>query len=323
MCIYVGIDIGKFTIHYYYRLNNEIKQGDFANTQEAIKAFIDALPMDSHCILEATGVYNLPLCFALSDAQKAFTILNPSVSSAFAKSLNSISKTDKIDSAILARFGQERQPATTILESPEWYAFRQLINRWQTLQTKKQALDNQLLELAFYPEMHAVVVGQMHEEQVLLDGQIEQLIQTIEQDIPQDYHELIELGSSVKGIGKKTALHLIFFTQGLEAFDNAKQLSKYIGIAPNVYQSGRSQKKGHICKRGNPQLRSLLYNCAKSATRFNPACKELYQRLRQKGKAHKVAMVAVMHKLVKQFFAIIKSGKPYQNDFHINIQKTT
>jgi transposase len=119
----------------------------------------------------------------------------------------------------------------------------------------------------------------------------------------------------VKGIGKKTALCLLFFTHGLESFGSPKALAKYIGIAPNLYQSGAFQKKGRICRKGNALLRSLLYNCAKSAKRFNTACKEIYQKLRAKGKPHKVAMVAVMHKLIRQFFAVVKNNTFYQDAY--------
>jgi transposase len=63
--------------------------------------------------------------------------------------------------------------------------------------------------------------------------------------------------------------------------------------------------------------RNFLYNCTKSATRFNPACKELYDRLRAKGKPYKVAIIAIAHKLLRQFFAIIKSGKPFAPTLHL------
>jgi transposase len=84
-------------------------------------------------------------------------------------------------------------------------------------------------------------------------------------------------------MGKKTAIHLLFFTQGLEGFDSHKQLAKYLGIAPSIYQSGRTKKKGLICRKGNSLVRSLLYNCDKSANRYNSACKDLYQRLKSEG----------------------------------------
>jgi transposase len=319
---YIGIDIGKSEIYYHYQTSTqEVIAGKFANNAEEIKQFVSSLPTEAHCVLEATGVYHFPLCFALQDAQKLFTILNPSTSSAYARSLNMISKTDKSDSAMLARFGRERNPDATQLESEEWYKFRQLINRWQHLLNRKQVIENQLHALRYYPQQHSLVIAQMEAEIKMITQQIEVLTDTIKQELPTDYESMLEIGTSIVGIGKKTATILLFFTQGLKSFENAKQLAKYIGIASTTSQSGYTRKQGHITKRGSSLLRSLLYNCAKSAKRFNPAAKEIYERLRSKGKPHKVAMVAVMNKLVKQFFAVIKSGVPYERDYHSKIRQ--
>ncbi len=120
---------------------------------------------------------------------------------------------------------------------------------------------------------------------------------------------------SVKGIGKKTAACLLLFTDSLRDFPTAKQLAKFIGIAPCVNESGGWKGRSSISKRGNSLLRSLLYNCAKSAKRFNSDCKELYNRLREKGKPHKIAMIAVAHRLVRQVFATVKNKTMYEDGF--------
>ncbi|MEL7251515.1 MAG: hypothetical protein AAFO03_24030 [Bacteroidota bacterium] len=70
------------------------------------------------------------------------------------------------------------------------------------------------------------------------------------------------------------------------------------------------------------KLRGLLYMGARSAKRFNPACRDLYERLRRKGKCHKVAMVAVCNKMVRQLFAVVKNGVPYRDDFEKMCQLT-
>lgn len=317
MRTYIGFDIGKSDIHYHYRpQGGPAVQGSFPNTPEGILGMGAALPPCPHGILEATGPYHFPLCMALQDMGVDFTVLNPAASSGYARSLNSISKTDRGDSAMLARFGEERRPAPTRLESPQWYAFRQLVARWEELKAKKLAIGQQLAGLAFYPQIQPLVERQLREELGLLGRQADELAAEIGGQLPEEYRGQLALAGSVKGIGAKTALHLVFFTQGLKGFANHRQLAKYVGIAPNVYQSGRTARKGHICRQGQALLRSLLYNCAKSAKRFNPACRELYERLREKGKPHKLAMVAVMHKLVKQVFAVIKSGIPYRDDYH-------
>jgi transposase len=315
MSTYIGFDIGKRTIHYAYSTaQGTWKTGSFTNDKQKIAAFLKPLPIDAHGIMEATGLYHFPLAYALQEAGIALSILNPCVSSAYAKSLASISKTDQADALLLARFGKERQPASTQLASKAWQAFRHKLNHQQNLQADIQKVKNRLSELDFYPMLdkrsHEMMLAQL----AFLEKQYEQLSQDIESQLPEIYAQDLVYATSIKGIGRKTALFLLCFTQGLATFEQVSSLAKFIGIAPTVYQSGNYKQRGRITKKGNAVIRSLLYNCAKSAKRFNKACKALYERLREKGKPHKVAMVAVMHKLLRQFFACVKHQTMYQEE---------
>lgn len=122
--------------------------------------------------------------------------------------------------------------------------------------------------------------------------------------------------SSVKGIGKRAAAMLIVFTQGFRHTQNHRQLISFAGLAPTEYSSGTSiQGKSRICKRGGKNLRDVLYMCAMNAMKTNPGCKELYDRLRGNGKTGKQALIAVMNKLLKQVFAVVKNGTLYQPNY--------
>lgn len=124
------------------------------------------------------------------------------------------------------------------------------------------------------------------------------------------------------GIGQKTATLLLTATGGLQNFQRPRQLSKFLGLVPSSHDSGSSIKiRGRMTKRGNSMLRASLYMAARSAKRFNLACKELYERLRAKGKPHKKAMVAIMNKLIKQVFGVVASKKDFDNDFYLNFKK--
>lgn len=312
MAIYIGIDVGKQQIHYAFP-PDQLRDGQFENTSEGIQAFMQELPPESHCVMEATGLYHFPLAYMLQAAEKAFTVINPVTSNAYSKSVLSISKTDTRDAKLLQQLGQERQLSAIKLPEKEWQAFRQRINTWQDMLKRLQVLKNRLSELTFHPQPDTLSVSLMEEQICLLQTQIKTIEDSIQEDLPEDYRKMLKIGQSIKGIGPKIASHLLFFTNGLKDFDSPGALAKYVGIAPTIHQSGRFQRSGKICKSGNALLRSLLYNGAKQAKRWNTACRLLYERLRQKGKPHKVAMVAVMHKLLKQFFAVIKSGVPYQD----------
>ena len=133
--------------------------------------------------------------------------------------------------------------------------------------------------------------------------------------------DLVKQVSSVKGIGKRSTAILIIFTQGFKHTENYQQLISYAGLSPKEYSSGKSIRgKIRISKIGGGQLRRTLYMCALNAKKTNTACKALFDRLVEKGKNKKLAIIAVCNKLLKQVFGVVQSGKLYQENF---VKKTT
>ena len=133
-----------------------------------------------------------------------------------------------------------------------------------------------------------------------------------------DFNKKKKLASSVVGVGNKTAEAILLVTNGLDNFDNASKVAKFLGITPYSQESGTSVKvKGRITKKGSHEVRSLLFMCAVSAIKHNLACKELFDRMRKNGKPYKVAMVAVMHKLVRQVFSCVKKEVLFDNEYHL------
>uniref|UniRef100_UPI0005C45962 IS110 family transposase n=1 Tax=Flammeovirga sp. OC4 TaxID=1382345 RepID=UPI0005C45962 len=132
----------------------------------------------------------------------------------------------------------------------------------------------------------------------------------------------IKLVKTISGIGDKSAMVFLHTFDKFQNFDNAKQAICYLGTNPREYESGTSIKKNKgISKMGVKDTRKLLFMAAVSAKRYNPACKSLYVRLRKRGKKYKQAMVAVMNKLIKQAFAIVKSGEEYNPNYHDLLHK--
>ena len=130
--------------------------------------------------------------------------------------------------------------------------------------------------------------------------------------IQQNYAEMGANLRSIPGMEPRSASMLIIATDGFGIFEKYKLVISYFGLAPKIYKSGTSVKGiSHISKMGMRQMRKVLYIVATSAIRCNKACKELYERLRTKGKSYRVALIAAVNKLIKQAFAIVKSGEPY------------
>lgn len=101
----------------------------------------------------------------------------------------------------------------------------------------------------------------------------------------------------------------------MQGFGNYRQVISYLGMCPRVYESGTSvHGKAKICKMGLGSIRKKLYMCALSARKCNPACKALYDRLVEKGKAAKLALIAVANKLLKQAFAILKNQTTFDKN---------
>lgn len=135
----------------------------------------------------------------------------------------------------------------------------------------------------------------------------------IDQDHERDLFTRIK---SIPGLGRKTAILLIVATNGFKDFESSKQVSSYFGLAPHERSSGSSVKgKAHIGKNGHPLVRNHLFLCSFTACMYNPQCKALFERIVAKGKSKKLALVAVSNKLIKQAFAIAKSGLYYDENY--------
>ena len=149
-----------------------------------------------------------------------------------------------------------------------------------------------------------------------LDREISGIEERILSLIKKDQQEQLTLLTGIPGIGLKTALFLIVVTDGFSKFDNASQLCSYVGITPTIRESGSSVRgRSRISKVGNRKLRNLLFLCSFNACKHNYACKAVYERIVNKGKSKKLALIAVANKLLRQAFAIARSGRPYDETY--------
>ena len=120
---------------------------------------------------------------------------------------------------------------------------------------------------------------------------------------------------SIPGIGK-TSAQLLLAEIEIATFASARHLAVFVGITPLQHQSGSSiRKRSHISKQGNARLRAGLYLPAVVAKRYNPACRDLAQRLEARHKAGKVIVVAVMRKLLHQVYGVLSSGQPFDPNY--------
>jgi transposase len=151
-----------------------------------------------------------------------------------------------------------------------------------------------------------------------IEKQIAELERQMQQTAEEHCRVLFTLLQTIPGISRKSAIELIVVSSGFRNFTSARQFSAFIGLCPCVNESGISVRgyRG-ISRLGDKNIRATLYMCAMAAKIYNKGCRELYERMVTAGKAKKVALVAVMNKLIKQVFGIVRSGEVYAVNYAI------
>lgn len=317
--IYVGIDISKLTFDVAVLKSEKYQYYKFENEIRGFKAFLKILSPDDCCVMEASGPYYLKLACFLLDNNIPVSVVNPLVIRRYSQMRLLRAKTDKKDAAVIADYGTSQQPALWnkeedyVLELKQMQAYTEQLNKSRT---------------GFMRQMQAFEVNPVQSKQVMksLKKQIEALekqLEFIEREmaalVEKHHQEQFKQLKSIPGIGTKTAMALIVLSGGFTKFNNAKQLSSYVGISPRIFESGTSVKgKTRICKMGMSRIRAMLYVCSWSAIKKNKACREIFERLVEKGKAKKLALIAVVNKLLKQAFAIA-TNKTYYNENNLNL----
>jgi transposase len=290
----------------------------FANNAEGHEKLSDLLDESCQCVMEATGSYHQSLASWIFAKGHAVSVVNPLVIKRFAQMRLRLAKTD---SKMIQRYGESEGPA--LWNPPQEFVSQAFeINGLVSLLIRQRtALKNKLHSVSQKPGNFSIVTKAITKEVQQLDRQVASLESSMEQLIRSHQGELFVNLCSIPGIGKKTAMFLIVVTNGFANFENSKQLSAYLGLAPTIRRSGSSVRgQSRISKTGNGAIRNLLFMCSFTACEKNKACRELFSRLVEKGKSKKLALIAVANKLIKQALAIAKNGGLYNENYQMNLQ---
>ncbi len=288
----------------------------FKNNVIGFKKFIKHLDNASHCVMEATGYYHYQLAYYLQENSIKISVENPLAVKRFIQMKLSKIKTDKSDSKLICEYAQQVE-----------------LKLWQG-NSKHQIECLQMTRLlSVYTKQSTMLKNKLHGESVLGNPskavvsslkrslkQVKKEIETIEVKllllVKQAHQDVLTRIKSIPGIGNKTAVMLVVLTDGFDRFNSGSELCSYAGLTPIIRQSGSSVKgRPRISKIGNQKLRNLLFMCSFNACKYNKACREIYERIVAKGKSKKLALIAVCNKLLKQAFAIAKSGLIYDDSY--------
>jgi|SRR6185369_2064158 len=313
---YIGIDISKLTFDVAIRQEQAYKHYKFDNNLDGFLALIKVLPAESVVVMEASGPYYLRLASFLAGKGVEVSVINPLVIRRFCQMRMSRAKTDKKDAMMIAEYGQSEKPGLWQVPQEQVISLQQMESLLTKLEQEQRSLKNQLESFSNSGRLDKKVEKLIKKELIHKQRIIDKLTKEIEELAAQHYASLLEELQSIPGLGKKAAIALAVISNGFTKFDNYRQLSSYVGLSPRIYESGTSVKgKARICKLGMSQMRSILYMCSWSASRYNKACREVYERLLAKGKAKKVALIAVANKLLKQAFAIATKHTLYDENY--------
>jgi transposase len=257
-------------------------------------------------VLEASGGYETAAAVVFAEFELPFAIVYPRRVRQFALGVGIIAKTDAIDAAALAYYGRVANIAPKPLPSDRLRHLQALTLRRQQLIEMRLAEQNRL-ETA-HPKMHRNIKKHLD----WLVKQIEDLETEIDNQIKADetLQETAQLLQSVPGVGQVLSSTLLTELPELGILSN-KKIASLVGVAPFPRESGKCNGK-RFCQGGRNSVRRILYMATISATRFNPAIKQFYDNLLEKGKLKKVALIACSRKLLTILNAMVRNNSHWQ-----------
>jgi transposase len=289
--VYAGVDVAKASL----QLHLQGRQAEFTNQPAGLVQLCQQLKTipHVHVVCEATGGYERLLVQTLHRAQIPVSVTNPAQVRAAAQAQGKRAKTDRIDAALLTDYGQRYQPKPTPPTSSHQDQLVAL-TQWLTQLIQAQALAKTQAEhheAAFVGKQHAKLMAHYESQVVSVEKQIRALLAQDAQ-----LQQRVDCLDQIKGVGPRTAWLVLAHLPELGQI-NRQEVAALAGLAPWTRESGTM--KGIRCiGGGRPEVRLALYMPALSASRCNPVLQPLYQRLRAKEKPAKVALTAVMRRLL-------------------------
>lgn len=289
----VGVDVSKDYLEAYWAPVGEAKR--FTNDAAGLRALIAWLdPRVERVAYEPSGPWHRAFEDALLEAGAPLYLVNPYQVRCYARATGQRTKTDPVDARVLASMAE---------------SIKDLRPLRARSQTQKDLVELRLAREGLMRDRTALLNRRSHLRQPLLKRlnqnrllQIERQLRSIDQatrELVESDAELarrVEILTSIPGISELTATGLITYMPELGSLTGPAAAS-LAGLAPITRESG--SWRGHsFIQGGRPQVRRLLFMPAMVASRYNPDLSRKYRSLRAAGKAPKVALTALMRKLI-------------------------
>lgn len=305
--LWVGVDVAKGWLDVALRPQGEQRHctNDAAGIAEVV-AWLSGL--EPHLIVvEATGGYEVPVVAELGVAGLPVAVVNPRQVRYFARASGYTAKTDRLDAAVLAHFGEALQPQPRPLPDLVTQELAALMARRRDVVTMRVAEENRLhvTRVGAVRDRIAAHIAWLRQEQKAVEETLAERVQASPLWRAQE-----DLLRSVPGVGPTTALTLIVELPELGRLSH-RQIAALVGVAPLNRDSGKQRGRRSVWG-GRAAIRAVLYLAALRATTCNSVLQAFYERLAAAGKPRKVALVACMHKLLTILNAMMKSHVAWQ-----------
>ena len=315
MPIVVGIDVAKA------HLDIDVHGGEFVATRvpndpDGHASLLDSLAQlgPRLVLMEASGGYERAVACTLQGAGHAVAVVNAKRARDFAKAMNYLAKTDRIDARMLAEYGASLLANGKLADrlvvpvDEEKQALADMVARRRQLVTMLGS-EQQRLTMAssvIKPSIRAIIKA--------IKAQLSEIDGQMSRHVPAHHAELEALLRSTAGVGPVTSANLIGVLPELGQL-NRRQIAALVGVAPIANDSGTKTGR-RVIRGGRCEVRRVLYMATLTATRYNAPIRSFYDKLVARGKPRKVAIVACMRKLLTMLNAMVKSGKSWDESLH-------
>jgi len=310
----LGIDISKATFDARLVLDSaHSHHQQFANDAKGFAALDRWLAQHGvrrcYAGLEATGPYGHALLWHLHSHQHAVSLLNPRHVKDFARSQGRRVKTDVADAMVIAQFLRSHQPRLWSPPAPSIAQLQALVRRRHQLMVMMGAERNRLAQAptCMKPGIRRLI-GLLRKEVVSMDKSMAKLI--IADTHLQKAERLLR---SIPAVGAQVAATILSEVPALSSFARARDVAAFAGLTPSIHQSGTSvRRRGAMSKEGSALLRKMLFMAALNvAKRPDNPLHATFAALVARGKAKASAIGAIMHKIIRIAFGVLKHETPF------------
>lgn len=304
--LFVGVDVSKANVVVCEGEDRPLHT--VANQRTALRTWLKALPRPTCIAVEATNTFHLPVLETAHRLGHTVYVVDSYRLSRYRESIGGRAKTDSSDARLIRRYLERERPDLRPWAPPPkgYVTVQRLLHRRAVLVQSKTAIEQSLRELPELKRSLKALLRRLNHLDALIQKRLVKALK--------DHGWLAERNrlKAIEGIGPLTAAALVMaFNRG--NFQHSDAFIAFLGLDVRVRDSGQSRGKRKLTKKGDSELRRLLYLAAMHACR-TPRWQPFYHRHLARGLSKIQALVALARKLARVAFALLKNQTDYRTN---------